>query len=386
MNYEQMVDERDALLEVIVAERVNAELPGEGRMVAFARNLTLSALLGRFPANGSQSAPPAESAPLPFSLSPAPPVETAPTIRASDAEAPGTPPGAGETPEAGDAPTPPPGKTRRPRNGQRNCPAHETSSPAPAPSVSPTPAAPVPYQAESGASVTLPMSREPEPEREASHVPGSCGALYETRCYVLNCVEKRQAVNLRVVMNLTGWDRPTANKFVHELQDEGKRVQSKVERVTANMESLLAAIEATPDDEDEDSDEDAAFYRETEPDAPKPEAEPEKAFAKSRKPSPKPTAPTGAGTGKASARPIAQQKQNPSWWKPELARTCPQCGGVIQPRYYEGSRQWEAKSMYDKRATCGKQCPKGAWNQTGLRSSAGANFPDGETAQAGQAA
>lgn len=284
MTEQALIEQRDRLLDQIVDAHLLAEMPGESDTMQFARTLTRSALLGRLeplpfagPAVVRASLPPAD-----VSISPDPLVETAEACASPDLPehpgcgVPGRP--TGETPEEESVETSPP---------------------------------------------VTPVSAVP------ANVPGSSGAIFEARVYVLNCIEKRHPVSSRVVENLTGWDKPQAQKFVRELMDEAQRKgrvpsgkAQKKQRIEAGFTAIAAAIAAAGDLDDEEPDDDEL-------------AEVEEA---------------------ASPVLTAANGNLPPWLSDSSARYCKKCLLMIQPQRVGAKQHWQGKVSYEQREYCSRAC------------------------------
>ena len=309
-----LIEQRDRLLDSIVDAHLAAELPGNSDTMAFARTIVRSALLGRL---GPLAAP--ESAavvmpalpPMQIPISPDPPVETANPSEGAATPASGVPgsSSSGEAPGEGLV-VEPPQATPKQRGGKR-----EGAGRRPA-------------------NAKAEQVQQP-PAKEATINPsGSSGAIFESRVYVLNCIEKRQGVSSRIVENLTGWDKPTSGKFIRQLMDEARqkgRVPSgKAQRVSAGIGALLEAVAAVDEDEEPDDEELEDLEQAMHPATPK------------------------------AAKPVIvhAKRDLPKWWSEKVAKYCPGCMMLIQPRYYPNNKMFEGQTAYEKRKTCGFSCPK----------------------------
>lgn len=243
---------------------------------------------------------------MPFPLLPAP---LLPAVEAPDAPVettPEPPPYSGDAAlggaTSGDTSASIPHRPKRTYTRKPRKPEPSASAPPPAPSV----------------------KLEPEPQQQK----GSAGAVFEARVYVLSCVEKNEGVNIRIVMNLTGWDRPVAMKFIHELQEEAKARKprpTKAQRVEAGITNLLQAIENAPDEDTEEEPSDAELR------------------AMERKSAPKPSQ-------------AAKSEKMPSWWTPENQKRCERCGEVIQPTRFGAKQYCQSFAHYQARVYCSRQC------------------------------
>lgn len=291
----ELLTDLEILKEQILSERCQQELPGDTPLVTTARKLLLVGLLGRLPTNGHADAP-QNTLPVPLSLSPVSPVETAPevSIDTPGAVAPGESL-AGETPEEVVATAPPPGDLSEPE------------------------------------AVVIPIDRERQ--------PGSSGAIYEARIHVLTCLDKNRGVELRAVRNLTGWDAITASKFIRDIQDEYRQVQRQspktgrpLKGIRAGIDSLLDAVANAPDDEEEEEPEPGEL------ESIEAEAGPETGTETGPKPSDKPR-----WWADSEAR---------------YCKTCKAVLPPKYKRSKAGNKQWESLFQYNMRSYCAEHSPK----------------------------
>jgi hypothetical protein len=192
---DQLLTERDRLLEAIVVERVQAELPGDTDVQRFARSITASALLGHtLPMETVVAAPALSSTPISdfpeIPISPDPPVEVA-----------------------------------IPRPEERE------------PSVGEVPGARLTGETEGDAN--------PPPDE-----PGSAAAIFKARQYVLLCIERQQPIYPTTVTDLTGMERNAVQSFISDLQDEARQRGSEKAHRDAETRALLSTAE---DDDEPDS-------------------------------------------------------------------------------------------------------------------------------------
>lgn len=61
-------------------------------------------------------------------------------------------------------------------------------------------------------------------------------------------------------------------------------------------------------------------------------------------------------TGKGGRPTGSSLRAQPIWWTEANARICPKCGHAIAPRYFASSKSWESPTMYRARASCGRVC------------------------------
>jgi hypothetical protein len=293
MTPDTIIARRDALLEDIVTEKVNTRIPGQDDFDRFARDVTISALLGRFPAERAETVDEAaqsdgatcQASPVvmpgsPLLLSPDTPVETVPDSLPAGVEAPGEQP-SGEPPEEK-------------------------------------------------------VDQEPPPLVEiAAVVDTETIAEKAARLYVEDCILRRQPINRSIVGTYLGTSvSADAQKFVSKVQDsinkrvtgrsEGYKGKEKQRQVAVGFERLMQAVGATPDDDDD-------------------EAEPsdEELLAEPR------------GQTRQTA---TRQTAAPRWWSESVARQCqnPECRKRLEPRRVAAG--WESLTLYKKRDYCDRVC------------------------------
>ncbi len=309
-----LVERRDALLETIVSEHLREELPGETETIQFARDVTLSALLGRIvttPAPAPLAETTALSIPVVMpaapALTPAPtppdsPVETLPEDSPpSEDVAPGVA-ASGETSEEVRVGLPP-----------------VSSQPDETATIVENLAPPLPHLA-------CPPSEHPAYHQvlqialsRARELLSGARGTFNAFCTAASkatglseiavrplCIQAHRAIKVEDTVQFT-------SSFVNSPEIGRPKPAAPVADVSityASDEAEQVPVKGlhTPD--------------------------PDKTRQKS---------PSG--------------QPQPPWWTESAVRQCRTCGGIIPPRRFEKTRGWESPSMYSQRRTCGRVCP-----------------------------
>lgn len=209
-------ERRDKTLDAIVMARMRERISGEDEESEFLRLAAAATLMGRFPMNGLTAPPETSEIFLPIS-SASSPVETPLEPPAVTREV--TSGNAGETgetqeemkPEA----SPPAPTTRFVRSEEEQRKTSESMKASWA-------------RRRGQEAIEEATSARPEPAlipqaEQRMRVPGSSGAIFEARMYILTCIEKGEGISARVVENMTLLDTSTVRKMIAEIQLEAKR-------------------------------------------------------------------------------------------------------------------------------------------------------------------
>ena len=326
-----LVTERDDLLTEIVTEYVEDLMPSEHRLHAFAKRVTIAALLGRLPDDGV-SVPVVVERSIPAPISPEASVEPAASVATAEVA---------EVPELV-----PSGETR------------EEVSP-----LQPSPVTPVIHQPQTviqhADTVRLSPERVEKPAKN-QHVetadvvqaapikplPSKSDGREAARNYIFECLGQRKPVNAVMVGDLLGNTLSSdIRKFITQTQGEFnvrvtgkadglKHPQEMKQAIDRNFSSLMAAVAAVGEDDEPDEEELEEIEQQAVTVA----------------------APTVKSVTKGMQQKAKSDADRPRWWNVSAIRYCVKCKGIIVPRRYGDKQTFEEKSQYDLRKYCGAPC------------------------------
>lgn len=265
-------------------------------------------------------------------------VETVPEFLVAGAEAPEEAFPSGESAKAFQRPA------RTPRQKAKTPPPSPSATPvvstAPAVSTFPAPA----RKPRNRKGAAEPVQSSPE---EAEDFDGRAAA----QRYIEECLKESKGVNRTLVGQYLGTSLfSEINRFVVVTQDayrernnlrqngDPRQSKGKEARIEANFARLAQAIHGSDDEEEDDEPSDAEMR-----------AIQKKADSK----------PGCAGTPYPPKQP-PNTRGVPRWWADGVARYCPGCHMLIQPRHFPANNAWETQGSYEKRKSCGRDCPKTA--------------------------
>lgn len=350
-----LVTERDDLLTEIVTEYVDDLMPSEHRLHAFAKRVTIAALLGRLPDDGV-SVPVVVERSIPAAISPEASVEPVASVATAEvAEVPELVP-SGETREEVSplqpSPVPPVGDP----NVCDDCGAYKGRGVCDI-------CHPVIHQPQTviqhADTVRLSPERVEKPAKnkqiETADVvqaapikplPSKSDGREAARNYIFECLGQRKPVNAVMVGDLLGNTLSLdIRKFITQTQDEFnvkvtgkadglKHPQDMKQAIDRNFSSLMAAVAAVGEDDEPDEEELEEIEQQAVTVA----------------------APTVKSVTKGMQQKAKSDADRPRWWNTSAIRYCVKCKGIIVPRRYGDKQTFEAKSQYDLRKYCGAPC------------------------------
>lgn len=293
---QELIERRDASVERILSRHVEGLISGDDEDALFARDVLLSAYLGRFVTTPTDAAPvvaPAQETlyielvnpfvtdPIAIPLSSEPSVETIPE-------------------------DPPPSVDAAPEG----MPSEETleSPPSPAAPPEPEPAAP-------SVPAPLPLTEHPAYHAVLQIGLSRAGELLTGKSHAFQDYVAHVVANLQL------------------LPDEARRLCNQALRAIKIEDTVQFTTEIVcgPDIKVREPNPYIADVNIT---SNSDEAE---------------QMPAGRPTG-------SSRRAQPAWWTEQAAKQCPKCGNLIAPRYFASSKSWEPPTMYRARASCGRVC------------------------------